>query len=571
MAFVNFYYFASFHSRIDTTIFQLKEDDTATILSIIFSDYPSVFVLVFSGIFGILCAILARKILYFRLPDVRIKGQMIFVLNVAMLCLVFIGLRGGISKILKEHNFTFSVNILENGIATNPLLCLHWAWKNYRDYDIFAPINTQDLKDLEEELFPIFTHNPQRHIEPNPNVVFVLMESFASNMLMLDSKNDFDLLMGFRKSFENGKIPLHSRDGDINDFTFMNFLAFGNLTISAFSHIFYITNNWNITKSSFKHKKLSLTPFDVYKKAGYDVVFITSGYHYWQEIGEYLQTLGVERVYDGLYLLERYPQSKGLVSSYGIPDEFAYKKALEILYNATKPTFIAILTTSNHPPYVLPPSFQMPKYELDSKIHLFSDKANAEIMTKLFSYASDEFGRFLESIKADSKLSKNTIIAGSGDHHFRYLKPSPHIALNDAVPLYLYIPTHLVRDFAKLGYEFNPAKIASHKDIFPTLYALSLNEYSYLTLGGRNLFDKNAPIGYNFALNQSLYIDESGIYPLNTNASKQSLGLKYGRDIFQNGEEFDAPKDKAEFLQKYHKLNDLQTNYRIFLEEIDEN
>lgn len=114
-------------------------------------------------------------------------------------------------------------------------------------------------------------------------------------------------------------------------------------------------------------------------------------------------------------------------------------------------------------------------------------------------------------------------------------------------------------------------KIASHKDIFPTLYALSLNEYSYLTLGGRNLFDKNAPIGYNFALNQSLYVDESGIYPLNTNASKQSLGLKYGRDIFQNGEEFDAPKDKAEFLQKYHKLNDLQTNYRIFLEEIDEN
>lgn len=567
-AFINFYYFASFHNRIDTTIFQLKEDNTFGILQIIFKNYPSVYVLFVCVIFSVLCVILARKILSLKLPNIvlfrrdsSLQILAIVMLNIMLLCLLFIGLRGGVLKILKEDNFTFSTNILENNIATNPFLCLHWAYKNYKDYDSFAPIRVQDLKDLESELFPVFSHNPQRfHAQQNLNVVFVLMESFASNMLMLDSKDDFDLLMSFRPSFENGKTPLHSRKGDINDFTFMNFLGYGNLTIAAFSHIFYITNNWNISKSSFKHTKLPLTPFDVYKKAGYDVVFITSGNHFWQELGEYAKTLGVDKIYDSLFLIKYFPESKELLGSDGIPDEFAYKMALEILSKAQKPTFIAILTTSNHPPYILPPHFTPPNYDLDSRIELFSDKANAKTIIKLFSYASDEFGKFLESIKADSTLSKNTIVAGSGDHYFRYLKPMQRFALNYAVPFYLYIPNILVQDFAKNGFEFNPQMLGSHKDIFPTLYALSLNDYDYLTLGGRNLFDKNAPIVYNFALNQKLYIDESGIYPFGTD-----IGLKYkDNDIFNDSEEFIAHKDKSEFLQKYHKLNDLQTNYRIF-------
>ena len=37
---MNFYYFATYHTKIDAFIFGLKDDETATILGIIFNDYP---------------------------------------------------------------------------------------------------------------------------------------------------------------------------------------------------------------------------------------------------------------------------------------------------------------------------------------------------------------------------------------------------------------------------------------------------------------------------------------------------------------------------------------------------
>lgn len=52
---------------------------------------------------------------------------------------------------------------------------------------------------------------------------------------------------------------------------------------------------------------------------------------------------------------------------------------------------------------------------------------------------------------------------------------------------YLYVlqayQTHLT---------YNPARIGSHKDIFPTLYALSLSNTAHKSLGGRNILAKMA-------------------------------------------------------------------------------
>lgn len=52
---------------------------------------------------------------------------------------------------------------------------------------------------------------------------------------------------------------------------------------------------------------------------------------------------------------------------------------------------------------------------------------------------------------------------------------------------YLYVlqayQTHLT---------YNPARIGSHKDIFPTLYALSLSNTAHKSLSGRNILAKMA-------------------------------------------------------------------------------
>lgn len=64
-----------------------------------------------------------------------------------------------------------------------------------------------------------------------------------------------------------------------------------------------------------------------------------------------------------------------------------------------------------------------------------------------------------------------------------------------SVPFYLYLPQNL-RD--ELYYDKN--RVGSHKDIFPTLYALSLSGVKYLSLGGRDMPAKPKGVKRNLVL-----------------------------------------------------------------------
>ena len=66
MACVNFYYFKTYHTKIDIFIFGLKDDDTATILKIIWSDYPVIWILLICAIFTYVIFRLSKKILNAR-------------------------------------------------------------------------------------------------------------------------------------------------------------------------------------------------------------------------------------------------------------------------------------------------------------------------------------------------------------------------------------------------------------------------------------------------------------------------------------------------------------------------
>ena len=564
--FVNVYYFKTYHTKIDIFIFGLKDDDTEAILRIIWADYPVLTILVSSVLFAFVCFKISQRILNLSLSNsAKIKGKFAFfvsfALNLILVLLVYYGSRGSFGEHpLSEAEHHISANPLINHIATNPLIALSWARNHYKHSSDYAPINLADLKELENELFPVFRHNSQNAITKKPNAVVVLMESFGSNLLMLDDRANFDLLMSFRAHFEAGK----TKHKEQNDFTFMNFLSNYNSTVSSFVSLFFLSPSAKIAFDSVKNEQIALTPFEIYKKAGYETIYITSGNRAWESVGDYVIMLGADAVYDSNFLMSYYPQSKNTTNVYGVLDEFAYKFALELLQKTEKPLFIVLLTTTNHPPYILPQNFVPPKYDLETKIPLFRENNKDKIHTSLsaFSYASNAFGDFVTSIK-NSNLAQNTIIAGSGDHTFRDFKASHNVPLNHAVPFYLYVPNTYTKDFKKRGFEFDPQKLGSHKDILPTLYALSLNEYDYLSVGGRNLFDKNAPEVYEFALNERVWVDDEGIYPANS-----KVGYKYTQ--FQNGfimqtnETFELSKRKAEFLQKYQNLERLQLNYRLF-------
>ena len=378
------------------------------------------------------------------------------------------------------------------------------------------------------------------------------MESFALNMLALDNAEHFDMLGSFRPYFESGM----SKHKEQNDFVFTKFLSGGNGTIASLTKLFFDSPTSLISLSTAKNTKLPLTPIDVYKQAGYDVIFITSGNQNWYNLGDYLMTLGADAIYDSSYIAQHYPQSKANAWAFGNADEYAFALATEILLKAKKPTFIMMLTISNHPPFATPKSFKAPEYEINSYTEFFSSKQKIHDVLEAFTYASDAFGNFVSAIRHNPILKDNVIIGASGDHLCRDMKQGANIALDHSVPFYLYIPTAIAKDL-----NFNPDTLGSHKDIFPTLYALSLQEYDFLSLGGRNLFDTNAKDTYAFAYNEAVWIDKDGIYPLGLDT-----GLKY---ITKNGiitpqESFIIPESKKQFIQNYTKLSWWQINYRIY-------
>lgn len=526
-------------------------------------------VLFVSAFFAFLCFKISQKILNLRLNVVKIQSKFAiisaFVLNLALITLVFVGIRGSVGTFpLREDEHHISANPLINHISTNPIIALAWAFQHYKEQGNFAPINEADLQALQNELFPIFRANSPKQVKTQPSVVVVLMESFGSNLLQLDSLKDFDLLMSFRPYFEAGKTKHKAQ----TDFVFVNFLSTQNGTAGSFASLFFNSPNANISLSSVKNKALPLTPFALYKKAGYDAVYITSGNRSWQNFGDYITTLGANAVYDSNFLTQHYPQSKDFQSVYGVGDEFAYKFALELLQKTEKPLFIVILTTSNHPPYSLSPNFTPPKYDLESKKAFFRQNEIQKIQTSVsaFSYASNAFGEFIKSIKASS-FRDSVIVAMSGDHIYRDLKAYDNAVLNHAVPFYLYVPNAYTKDFEERKFDFKPSILGSHKDIFPTLYALSLNECEFLSLGGRNLFDTRADKRYDFAYNGSVWIDENAVYVRGAKTGffyTDEAGKKAFFGNFKDKKEIEIPQDKVEFFEKYDALERLQLNFRLF-------
>ncbi|MDY2822975.1 MAG: sulfatase-like hydrolase/transferase [Helicobacter sp.] len=580
----NFYYYKTYHTKIDVFIFGLKDDDTLAVLKIMWQDYPVILILLICVLYSFVCVKLSKKLINLTIPILRIRT--LILLHIFTLLVVILGIRGSVgTQPLKETTIDTTQNQSLNHLIINPILALHYAYIHYNNAVHFEPVTLSEGITLQQETFPIFfthkqgvttpidslafTQSPtpttqstqDSHIhstthisQTSPHVVAVLMESFALNILALDNAEHFDMLGSFRPYFESGM----SKHKGQNDFVFTKFLSGANGTIASLTKLFFDSPTSLISLSTAKNTKLPLTPIDVYKQAGYDVIFITSGNKNWYNLGDYLMTLGADAIYDSSYIAQHYPQSKANAWAFGNADEYAFALATEILLKAKKPTFIMMLTISNHPPFATPKSFKTPEYALDSVMPLFTSKdpQRVRLATEAFTYASDAFGNFVSAIRHNPMLKDNVIIGASGDHLCRDMKQGANIALDHSVPFYLYIPTAIARDL-----NFNPDTLGSHKDIFPTLYALSLQEYDFLSLGGRNLFDTNAKDTYTFAYNEAVWIDKDGIYPLGLDT-----GFTY---ITKNGiitpqESFIIPESKKQFIQNYIKLSWWQINYRIY-------
>ncbi len=499
----NYFYYQTFHQPFDIFLFGLLEDDTKNVLINIWQDYP----LFKAALLSAGLTIVASKAFGWKIKSIPQKKNWprpqfvsFFLTNILA---VFVLARGSVGVFpLDRPNAQVSQIVVLNQLTPNAFMALSWAFEDKsKDYK-FEKVKSSEAGELLHEagLKSLYGQTPANgYISRNPpHVVLAFMESFGSNMLVFDDEKKNDLLGAFRPHFQR-------------DFVFKRFVSYGNGTAPSLAQIFFNSPVHNISQSSARKIKLD-TPFWTYKAAGYKTVFVSSGNLMWRNLVNYLPRQGVDEVYDQNALMAHFPEAKGDMTDWGLPDEYAFRFVEDFLQKADKPVFVAILTITNHPPYTTPSHYKPKTVSVSPEYQTRTDDSedDAKNILKTFQYASNALGEFISKIKK-SGLAKKTIIAATGDHSLRRVRaqyPREQM-LDKAVPFYLFAPENILNHTQAI---YDAQRVGSHKDILPTLYHLSLSNTRYLALGGSNLLSPQDNKAECFGYNETVWIDSLGAY-----------------------------------------------------------
>lgn len=489
-------FYSFYQEHINIIFFGLFEDDTKALLLTIWKNYsvPLWATILFFLHFGFLKFVkflfspfefdLKTKRFDFKVPATLLGG----------LVLIALMARGNFTRLpLSLEDAFISDNEFINEISLNGALSLNRALKIRRtygkdQYDYLKNYNFSDWQEaftkvrgvapksdsIKESLIVKTPNNPYAKENP-PHVVLVVMESLGSYWDEQNSE-DFQLLGSLKKHFDQGVL-------------FKNFLSAENGTIGsivsvATSQVIRPGARF-LSESEFMQTTLQSSGNIPFKESGYDTHFIYGGKLGWRNLGKYLSfqkydyLWGADEIKDAMPELNNFAP-RDLGNEWGIFDEYLYTFIDEQLRTATKPQFFLVLTTSNHPPFEYPSSYQPLPLEL-SKETLANITVDEELAKKRFSglqYGNQKMAEFLSKIQKSS-LNDHTIVALTGDHSFWIAKD---VVIEKefrrfAVPFYLKIPERYRPQ------NIDTTKFGSHEDIFPTLINLSLSGQSYVKLG----------------------------------------------------------------------------------------
>ena len=142
-----------------------------------------------------------------------------------------------------------------------------------------------------------------------------------------------------------------------------------------------------------------------------------------------------------------------------------------------------------------------------------SQLATGEALNEIlntFRYSNDQLGRFISEVK---QHAPHTVIAATGDHNMRAIGyPEPNeTALGHAVPFYLYVPPEYRNEAV-----YRPQRAGSHKDVMPTMYALSLSERDYYQNGCNLVAAEPSSPWCGYGYNSEVLLTEHGFFNLSS-------------------------------------------------------
>ncbi len=491
-ALINHYFIDFYGSEINLLIFGFFEDDTRGILASAWNDYPlfqlSLFWIALTTLQCLLVLQLGRR-LSLRLTQLARPARAgLLVIGVALILVLG---RGSIDRFpLRDMHLTVSSEDFVNTLVPNGPYALTLAVKARREDRIrrnpIAGIKRYGFETLdeaaeaygfqastEEDLTQhLYRRTPdrawlQRH---PPHVVVALMEAFGRHILDYDSPDNNVL----------GRFSEHAKE----DFLFRNAVSINHGTHPTLEGLLFNTPISPLAQAG--HRRLASFAPRPYSQSGYRTVYLTSGPANWRQMDGVLRTQGFDAVIDSIALKKRYPGIPE--STWGVPDEYMFEYALELLAEADakqQPLFLFMLSTSNHTPYDAHLHSNLPPVNTAAfeGLNLSRHAPLGDILTA-YQYAADQLGSFLSRLKS-SPLAARTLVTATGDHstrHFVDYESDYELLLEYGVPIYFYVPPAYAGQL-----QFEPERFASHRDVFPTLYSLSLSQACYFA-SGENLF-----------------------------------------------------------------------------------
>lgn len=499
-SFINYFYYQTYQNHFDIFFFSFFTDNVGAVMENVTEDYPFFRVLGATLLAFVGAALLGRRLLRSAPP---IAGGCAWTLALSFVALAAMFWNSTNFSILREKNRNVSSHSVINKLVPNGVIAFQWALKAHKRATRFSPVSPEQGAELLGQLgwSSLAATVPENAALAGnrPHVVLAIVESLGLNIMAYDNPPKNDLLGSLRRHMEE-------------DFLFTRFLPEGNNTMPSFSALNFLSPSASITFSSVKKRRLPNTPYDVYARAGYRTAFIYTGNLAWRDMGEYMETQGVDEIYGESALLERYPAAKNRRDPWGLEDEFAYALAEDLLRNADSPMFICILTTFNHPPYGVPHGYAPGPLDMPDAYRSAFGGADHEVRTMpvTFQYSCNQAGSFLDRLKARSD-GRPVVFALTADHQTRRVAgkiPSGAVA-SLGVPFLLHLPAAIR---AAAEWRYDPARVGSHKDIFPTLYSYSLPGVDYLALGGRNILAPDDDEEKRFGYNTDMVIDENGAH-----------------------------------------------------------
>lgn len=311
-----------------------------------------------------------------------------------------------------------------------------------------------------------------------PHVVMLVLEGWAAYWLTFQ-EGDFNLTQSFTAHLKS-------------DWIFTHFIPGTGSTIGSLSNILIGSTQRAsspfLTESEMLQLPFRTSPASIYKKAGYTTRFLYAGNTGWRDVGKFASYQGYDHVEGEVELERRFGKNPDMLHDWGVHDELIFNYIEDVLKEATSPQFIVVMTTTNHPPYILPKTFQNSalKIPADVESNLVGDRDLIEGRFRSYQYTNQKLGDFLSRLK-QSPQGERTIVAATGDHSFWVVNHSERQALQKySVPFYLYVP--------KAGRPQKPdtSRFGSHLSLFPTIFELSLSDTEYNSLG-TSMLDSKGP------------------------------------------------------------------------------